>query len=75
MLSNPHVVNICLGINQDMFRFSPEKLHDIYARHNTLCVELNVESFMVLYEFDYVDNGELIKDIQTIEGYLVKQGC
>lgn len=67
MLSNPHVVNICLGSEQQMFRFDPTRLHDIYAVQNVLFVELLVDdSFVIPYEFLYLDVEDLLVDVRVL---------
>lgn len=73
MLSNPLVVNVCLGVEQQMFRFSPKKLHDMYAIQNTLFIELVVDdSFIVPYEFAYLDIDDLLLDIKVIRKKLAE---
>lgn len=73
MLSNPPVVNVCLGIEQQMFRFSPNKLHDMYAIQNILYIELVVDdSFIVPYEFVYLDIDDLLLDFKAIRKRLVE---
>lgn len=73
MLSNPPVVNVCLGVEQQMFRFSPNKLHDMYAIQNTLYIELVVDdSFIVPYEFAYLDIDDLLLDFKAIRKRLAE---
>ncbi|MNC33768.1 hypothetical protein D3C81_1930550 [compost metagenome] len=73
MSSNLQVVNICLGIEQQMFRFSPNKLHDLYAIQNVLYIELIVDdSFIVPYEFPYLDIDDLLVDFKALEKRLAE---
>lgn len=68
MSSNQHVVNICLGFDQQMFRFDPSRLHDIYAVQSTLYVELLVDdSFVIPYEFSYLDLEDLLSDFRALQ--------
>lgn len=74
MLSNPNVVNVCLGTDQQLFRFNPQKVHDLYAIQNTLYVELLVDdSFVVPYEFAYLDIDDLIVDFKAVNELLLQQ--
>lgn len=73
MLSNPPVVNICLGVEQQMFRFNPSKLHDMYAIQNILYIELVVDdSFIAPYEFVYLDIDDLLHDFKAIHKRLAE---
>ena len=74
MLSNPNVVNVCLGTDKQLFRFNPQKVHDLYAIQNTLYVELLVDdSFVVPYEFAYLDIDDLIVDFKAVNELLLQQ--
>ena len=54
-----------------MFRFSPKKLHDLYAIQNILFIELIVDdTFIVPYEFAYLDIDDLLQDFKAIEKQL-----
>jgi hypothetical protein len=73
MLSNPNVVNVWLGTDQQLFRFNPKKVHDLYAIQNTLYVELLVDdSFVVPYEFAYLDIDDLIVDFKAVNELLLQ---
>lgn len=50
-----------------MFRFDPNRLHDIYAVQNVLFVELLVDdSFVIPYEFPYLDVEDLLVDVRAL---------
>lgn len=67
MLSNPHVVDICLGSDQQMFRFNPKKVHDIYAKESVLYIELIVDdTWIAPYEFGYLDIEDMFRDIRIL---------
>ncbi|MND31813.1 hypothetical protein D3C76_102720 [compost metagenome] len=56
-----------------MFRFSPNKLHDLYAIQNVLYIELIVDdSFIVPYEFPYLDIDDLLVDFKALEKRLAE---
>lgn len=57
-----------------MFRFSPSKLHDLYAIQNVLFIELLVDdSFIVPYEFLYLDIDDLLVDFKALEKTLAEK--
>ncbi len=57
-----------------MFRFSPNKLHDLYAIQNVLFIELIVDdTFIVPYEFAYLDIDDLLVDFKALEKRLAEK--
>lgn len=65
-MSDDHV-NICLGNEQESFRFNPAKVHDLYAEANILYIELVVDGkFIATYEFAYDDIDDLLVDFKAI---------
>lgn len=71
MSLNQHVVDICLGTCQTPFRFNPTKVHDLYAKESFLYIELLVDgSFLVPYEFAYLELDDLWKDFRTLSEFL-----
>lgn len=71
MSLNPHVVDICLGTCQTPFRFNPTKVHDLYAKESFLYIELLVDdSFLVPYEFAYLELDDLWKDFRALSDFL-----
>lgn len=71
MLLNPHVVDICLGTCQTPFRFNPTKVHDLYAKESFLYIELLVDdTFLVPYEFAYLELDDLWKDFRALSDFL-----
>lgn len=67
MPSSLHVVDICLGMYQQPFRFNPTKVHDIYAKESILFIELIVDdSWIASYEFEYSDIEDMFRDIRTL---------
>lgn len=72
MSSNLHVVDMCLGTNQQVFRFNPTKVHDIYAHESILYIELLVDdSFIAVYEFGYLELDDLWKDFRFMSDILI----
>lgn len=71
MSSNPHVVDMCLGTSQQLFRFNPTKVHDLYAQESILYIELLVDdSFIIPYEFGYLELDDLWADFRVISDIL-----